>query len=60
MNILHLLRMSKWARHPPSARRVKLVIAVILLCVLLFAIERYLGRPDWISPDLAKHRHFKP
>ncbi len=41
------LRMAKWARHPPSDKRIKLVAAVILICLLLLGIE-WLGYwPDW-------------
>lgn len=47
MNPRHFLRMSKWARNPPSARRVKLVLAVIALCLVLYAVERLVGWPDW-------------
>ena len=45
-----LLRMAKWARRPPSASRVKLVAAVIVLCLILFAIERLFGWPAWLTP----------
>lgn len=45
------LRMSMWARNPPSANRVKLVIGVIVLCLLLLAVERFIGWPDWATPN---------
>lgn len=51
MNPLWFLRMSRWARNPPSARKVKLVIAVLLLCLALYAIERWIGWPDALSPE---------
>jgi hypothetical protein len=41
--------MAKWARHPPSEKRVKLVLAVIALCLLLFAIERWIGWPEALT-----------
>lgn len=44
-----LLRMSRWARHPPSAARVKLVVAVVVLCFALVIVERYLGWPDALT-----------
>lgn len=47
MNLLWLLRMVKWARRPPSARQVKVVLAVVALCLVLYAIERFIGWPDW-------------
>ncbi|OYX45495.1 MAG: hypothetical protein B7Z02_00615 [Rhodobacterales bacterium 32-67-9] len=39
MNLRHLLRLSRWARHPPSARRVILVFAVVALCLALAGLE---------------------
>lgn len=43
------LRMAKWARNPPSEARVKLLLAVIALCLILFAVERLFGWPDWLT-----------
>jgi len=40
--------MTRLARHPPSASRVKLVLGVIVLCFILFGIERTVGWPDWL------------
>lgn len=51
MNFFWLLRMAKWARHPPSAGRVKLVLAVITFCLALYAIERWIGWPDALSTE---------
>ncbi len=39
MNLRHLLRMSRWARNPPSARRVVLVFAVVAICLVLAGLE---------------------
>lgn len=52
MNPLWLLRAKRWAQRPPSAGRVKLVLAVIVVCVALFAIELLLGWPDWLTPEV--------
>jgi len=46
-----LLRMKKWARRPPGERQVKLVLGVIALCLMLFAVERLVGWPDWLTPN---------
>jgi len=54
MNLRHLLRMSKWARKPPSDRRVKLVIAIVVICLILFSIERWIGVPDWLQMELPR------
>ena len=57
MNIRHFLRMSRWARNPPSERRVKLVFGLILVCLILAGIE-YMGWwPDWAKPNSLR---FKP
>jgi hypothetical protein len=49
MNMRWLLRASRWARNPPGEKRVKLVLAVIALCLLLFGVERFIGWPDWLT-----------
>ena len=43
------LRMAKWARHTPSAKRVRLVLGVIALCLILVAIERWIGWPEALT-----------
>ncbi len=35
-----LLRMSQWARHPPSWRRVKLILAVVAICLAIVALDK--------------------
>ncbi len=54
MNWLQLLRMARWVRNPPSAKRVKFGFAVVALCLTLFAIERWIGWPDWMSVDATR------
>lgn len=54
MNFHWLLRMSRWARNPPSWGRVKLVLGIIAVCALLFVIERYVGWPDWATVEPAR------
>lgn len=51
-----LMRMARWARHPPSPGRVKLVFVVIALCVAIYGIEQIWGWPDWLTPNAAKVR----
>ena len=47
--MIWLLRMAKWARHPPSARRVKLVLGVVLLCLALVLYEHFHGWPEALT-----------
>ncbi|WP_212523141.1 hypothetical protein [Actibacterium sp. MT2.3-13A] len=49
MSMRWLLRASRWARNPPSEKRVKLVLGVVALCLLLVALERFFGWPDWLT-----------
>ena len=44
-----LLRMAKWARHPPSEKRVKAVLAIVVLCIAIAAAERLGLWPDWAT-----------
>jgi hypothetical protein len=46
MNLGWFLRMSKWARRPPSAGQVKLVLAVVALCFVLWGVEHIWGWPE--------------
>ena len=47
MNLRHLMRMARWARNPPSEKRVILVFVVIALCLALVAVEKWIGWPAW-------------
>ncbi|MBN2907265.1 MAG: hypothetical protein JXJ18_11200 [Rhodobacteraceae bacterium] len=49
MRISWLLRMSRWARNPPSEGRVKLVLGIVVLCLLLALFERLFGWPAWLT-----------
>ncbi len=56
-NPRHFLRMAKWAKTPPSEGRVKLVLGIVVLCVVLFGLERVFGWPSWLElPDTPKGR----
>ena len=43
-----LLRAKRWAQHPPSARRVALVMGVIAVCLAIAGAEALWGWPDWL------------
>lgn len=52
MNLIHLLRMARLVRRPPSAAQVKLVLGVIALVAAIALAERIWGFPDWLTPEL--------
>jgi hypothetical protein len=54
MHLTWFLRMARWARRPPSARRVVYVLAVIAVCLILFGIERVFGWPDFLTPSMTE------
>ncbi len=60
MNSRWLLRMTRWAQNPPSAGRVKFVLAIIAVCAALYAVERFYGWPDALTPDRGVQRGYKP
>ncbi|MDZ4120740.1 hypothetical protein [Phaeovulum sp.] len=45
--------MARWAHRPPSWGRVKLVFGIIAAGLLLVAVERYIGWPDWATLEPA-------
>lgn len=51
MNTTWLMRMARWVRHPPSPQRVKLVLAVVALCFVLYGVELFFGWPDTLSVE---------
>ncbi|WP_187644510.1 hypothetical protein [Tabrizicola thermarum] len=57
MNQLHwLLRARRWVQNPPSAGRVRLVFAVVALCLAIVAVERWIGWPDWMTVDSLRRK----
>lgn len=56
MNPRWFLHMARWARNPPSAARVKLVLAVVALCLAVAGIEALGLWPDWASAARGKLR----
>ncbi|AHM05176.1 hypothetical protein roselon_02882 [Roseibacterium elongatum DSM 19469] len=54
-----LLRAVGWVRNPPSAKMVKLVLAVIAVALALGAVERFLGWPDWLTVDNIRRGAFR-
>ncbi|SDE13161.1 hypothetical protein [Limimaricola pyoseonensis] len=51
MPVHWLLRLTHWARHPPSPRRIGLILAVIAACLLLGGIEWLWGWPEALGVE---------
>lgn len=49
--MIWFVRMARWVRNPPSWGLVKLVLAVVALCLALYAVDRIWGWPDALTPD---------
>lgn len=49
MTLNWLLRMARWARNPPSPARVRLVLAVAVLCLALWGVEVIWGWPEALT-----------
>jgi len=49
MNLMWLVRAKRWAKNPPSTQRIKLVFGVVLLCLVLVGIEKFIGVPEWMQ-----------
>ena len=54
-----LMRMKRLAQNPPSEGRVKLVLGIIVVCAVVFLIERYIGWPDFLTAEPVGRR-WKP
>jgi hypothetical protein len=50
-----LLRMARWARNPPSPRRIRLVLLVVALCLALALIEWLGFWPDALRVNKLRH-----
>ena len=49
MSLAWFLRMARWARRPPSAAHVRLVLAVLALCAAIVAVEHVWGWPEALT-----------
>ena len=55
-NPRHFLRMAKWAKNPPSDKRVKLVFGLIIAALIIAGVERYVGWPDFLTLEKPPRR----
>ena len=49
MNIHQFIRMARLARSRPSEQKAKLIVGVILFCLILLGIEKFIGWPDALT-----------
>ncbi|WP_378943813.1 hypothetical protein [Paracoccus sp. R86501] len=50
-NMIWLMRATKWARKPPSAKMVKLVFAIIAAGLAMLLLEKLGMWPEWATLD---------
>ncbi len=55
-NMMWLVRAARWARNPPSARMVRLVLGIVLAGVCILMVEKLGYWPDWATME----RHSGP
>ena len=60
MNLHWLLRMARWAHHPPSPGPVRFVLAVAAICILLWAIGSIWGWPAALTVNGGGPRLYRP
>ncbi|WP_297772274.1 hypothetical protein [uncultured Roseovarius sp.] len=51
--------MARWARHPPSPARVRLVLIVIAITAIIAGVEYFFGWPESLSLEPQK-RFMRP
>jgi hypothetical protein len=54
--LLWLMRAKRWLQNPPSPGRVKLVFAVIAICLAVVLYERVFGWPTWLAVDSLRQK----
>jgi len=56
MNLIWLVRMSNWVRHPPSMRRLRIVLVVALIVIAIVGLEWAGLWPEWAQMERAPRR----
>lgn len=46
-NLIWLIRASRWARNPPKAGRVALVLGIIAVALAIAGLQHFGWWPDW-------------
>lgn len=56
MNPIWFLRMSRWARNPPSAARVRFVFAIVAVALIIVGLEWMGWWPDALTAEKMRPR----
>ena len=56
IGLRQMLRMARWARHPPSTRMVIMVAGIVVVALTIAGIERFIGWPDFLTLDVQPRR----
>ena len=59
MNIMWLLRMARWARHPPSRARRRMILVVLGIALAIIGIEYFFGWPETLTLE-PQRRYWRP
>lgn len=51
MNLMWLVRMARWVRHPPSMRQLYIVLTVVAVVVVIVTLEWAGLWPDWAQME---------
>ncbi|WP_114965034.1 hypothetical protein [Alkalilacustris brevis] len=51
MNLFWLVRLRRWAQHPPSKRMMMLIAGIIAVALGLAAVEHFFGWPEALTVD---------
>jgi hypothetical protein len=54
LNPRMMLRMARRARKPASMTQVKFFFGILLVCLTLFAVERWVGWPEFLTVETGK------
>ena len=55
-NIKWFMRMTKWARNPPSTRHVIFVFSIVALGLAIAGIEKFVGWPEFMTIERTPKR----
>lgn len=58
-NLIWLLRASRWARRPPSARRVVLVLGIAGVALAIAGLQHFGWWPDWAVMERPRGIHLQ-